>query len=139
MNRKMLGLAAVLLLVVGVIVAVQQPEGGAAFAGACIRVGLVLLAIWLALPQVTRFWNQTPKWLIVAAAIALVVCVTHPVYALAAIPLLGLLWFLGPKVTSLWKPKAPSGPPAKSASPPESVEAAASAPVRRPRRRSNAR
>src|SRR5262245_65529997 len=139
MNRVTLGLVSVLLLVIGCTVAVQQPEGGAVFAGACVRIGLVLGAIWLALPQVTRFWKQTPKWLLVAAAIALVVCVIHPLYAVAAVPLVALLWFFGPKVTSLWKPKSPGELPVKSAAPPDAAPLAASPPAPRPRRRSNAR
>src|SRR5262245_55728540 len=139
MNRVTLGLAAVLLLAIGCIVAVQQPEGGAAFAGACVRVGLVLGAIWLALPQVTRFWQQTPKWLLVAAGVALVVCVIHPLYALAAVPVLALLWFLGPKLTPLWKSK-PRQQNSDSPKPAPSIQApTASAPVKSPRRRSNAR
>jgi hypothetical protein len=140
MNRVSLGLTAVLLLIIGIIVAVQQPECGAAFAGACIRVGMVLAALWLAAPQVASFWKKTPKWLLVAGAVALVVCVIHPIYALAAVPLLGLLWFLGPRLTSFWKP-TPGSTTAAEAKPAKSpaAEQTPVAPARQPRRRSNAR
>ena len=46
---------------------------GAAFAGACIRVGLVLGALWLSLPQITYVWSKTPRWLLIVAGVALVV------------------------------------------------------------------
>jgi hypothetical protein len=138
MNRLKLGLAAGLVLLVGFIVAFQQPEGGAAFAGACIRVGLILAALWLAWPQIASYWSQTPRWLLIAAAAALVVCVIHPLYALAAVPILALLWFFGPKLTSLWKPKAGSGSPAKSPFAGDDPQTTAP-PARRPRRRPNAR
>jgi hypothetical protein len=138
MNRLKLGLAAGLVLLVGVIVALQQPEGGAAFAGACIRVGMILAALWLAWPQIARYWGQTPRWLLIAAAVALVICVIHPMYALAAVPILALLWFLGPRVMSFWKKAGPTSV-ANSSHADDSQTAATTAPPRRPRRRSNAR
>jgi hypothetical protein len=140
MQRVSLGLAALFLLIAGGVIAIQQPEGGAVFAGACVRVGMVLGALWLALPQVTRFWKQTPKWLLIAAGVALVVVVIHPMYALAAVPLLALLWFFGPKLAAIWKRKpgttatAATRPPEAPAAKPEPA-----APSPRPRRRSNAR
>ena len=138
MQRASLGLAALFLLITGVVIAFERPEG-AVFAGACIRVGMVLGALWLALPQLARFWQQTPKWLLITAGVALVVCVIHPLYALAALPLLGLLWFFGPKLTALWKPKAGSSGPAdvRPTERPVKPEPVRQSP--RPRRRSNAR
>lgn len=141
MNRVSLGLTALFLLIIGVVVAVQQPEGGAVFAGACIRVGMVLGALWLAAPQVTSFWKKTPKWLLVAGAVALVVCVIHPIYALAAVPLLGLMWFFGPRLMTIWKPTpgASAATESKPAKSPPAAEPPRPAPVRQARRRPNAR
>ena len=99
MNRKLLGLIALLLLAVGGIVAWQGPAGGSAagFAGPCVKAGLVLGALWLALPQITRFFTSVPRWLIVAGAAGAVLCVINPWLILLALPALPLLWFLLPR------------------------------------------
>src|SRR5262245_14039734 len=64
MSRKVLGIIAALLLVVGGITAVFGPGGNSAtgFAGGCIRVGLVLGALWLALPQIQAAMKRLPGW-----------------------------------------------------------------------------
>jgi hypothetical protein len=136
MRHALLGLTALVLLALGVVVAFQHPEGGAVFAGACIRVGLLLGALWLALPQIAGIWQRTPKWLLIVAGVALVICVIHPLYAIAAVPLVTLLWLFGPRLTGLLtkaaKAKAPADGKAAADPPP-------AAPAPRPRRRANAR
>jgi hypothetical protein len=124
MNRLKIGLVALALLVAAVVLYARGPGGSTAngLAGACMKVGLVLGALWLAMPQIMRFFSRTPRWLLTAGVIALIVCVVKPMLLIFAIPLLGLLWFLGPKLAT--KADKPIAPPA---------------PVRRPRRRSNAR
>jgi hypothetical protein len=64
MSRKALGIIAALLLVMGGITAVFGPGGNSAtgFAGGCIRVGLVLGALWLALPQIQAAVKRLPGW-----------------------------------------------------------------------------
>lgn len=70
MRRNSLGIAAVLLLAVGMIATVRGPEDGSArgFAGGCIRVGLVLGALWLAWPQIQAMFTRLPQrlagWLV---------------------------------------------------------------------------
>ena len=66
MNRTTLGVVAVLLLLVGGITAWRGPPDGSAvgFAAGCIRVGLVLAALWLALPQILSLFRSTPGWLL---------------------------------------------------------------------------
>jgi hypothetical protein len=66
MNRHALGLIALLLVVVGFITAFRGPEDGSAagFAGGCVRVGLVLGALWLALPQLKAMFARVPRWLV---------------------------------------------------------------------------
>ena len=66
MRRTTLGILAILLLVVGFIVAWRGPEDGSAagLAGGCVRVGLVLGALWLALPQITALAKGAPGWLL---------------------------------------------------------------------------
>lgn len=98
MNRNSVGLLAVLLLVVGTIAALRGPEDGSAagFAAGCIRVGLVLAALWLALPQIRAALARLPGW--------------------------------------LWSWVGKSKPPTSSGAPPPPAP-----PIKRPRRRSNAR
>ena len=102
MNRTSLGIVALALLVIGGLVLTQAPrpldQNAVGFAGGCIRVGMVLGAVWLALPQLLRFLSKTPKWLLVASTIGIVVCAVKPLLLLVAIPLLVLLWFLGSKL-----------------------------------------
>ncbi len=64
MSRKALGIVAALLLVIGAITTVSGPGGtnANAFAGGCIRVGLVLGALWLALPQIQAAIKRLPGW-----------------------------------------------------------------------------
>ena len=65
MRRTTLGILAVFLVVVGFIVALRGPEDGSAagFAGGCVRVGLVLAALWLAWPQIIATIKRLPGWL----------------------------------------------------------------------------
>jgi hypothetical protein len=121
MNRTSLGIIAIVLLALGGIAMTRGPANcsAAGFAGGCIRVGLVLGALWLALPQLLRFLSRTPKWLLAACGIGVVVCAVKPVLLIAVVPLLGLLWFFGPRT------RAPSDQPMIAA--------------KRPRRRSHTR
>src|SRR5437870_11504816 len=66
MSRKALGIIAALLLAMGGITAVLGPGGNSAtgFAGGCIRVGLVLGALWLALPQIQAALSGLPRWIL---------------------------------------------------------------------------
>jgi len=66
MNRNLLGIIAAILLLLGVITHFFGPGGNSAsgFAGGCIRVGLVLGALWLALPQILATIARTPGWLL---------------------------------------------------------------------------
>jgi len=100
MNRASLGIVAIVLLAIGFITWTRGPSDNSAvsFAAGCIRVGIVLGALWLALPQLLRFLSQTPKWLLVASTIGIVACAVKPWLLVVAIPLLGLLWFFGPKL-----------------------------------------
>jgi len=62
MNRHTLGIIAAVLLLIGGITAVTGPSGSnaAGFAGGCVRVGLVLGALWLALPQIRAILIRLP-------------------------------------------------------------------------------
>src|SRR5690349_5964810 len=70
MRRATLGIIALVLLVVGVIAALRGPGGESAwgFSGVCIKSGLVLGALWLALPQIQAMFSRLPArifgWLV---------------------------------------------------------------------------
>ena len=63
MRRATLGIIALLLLVVGAVAAFNGPGGESAwgFSGVCIKSGLVLGALWLALPQIQTMFSQLPS------------------------------------------------------------------------------
>jgi hypothetical protein len=66
MSRKSLGIAAALLLAVGIFIWWRGPGGENALglAYGCIRVGLVLGALWLAFPQILALMKGAPGWLV---------------------------------------------------------------------------
>jgi hypothetical protein len=115
MNRTALGLVTLLLLIVGVITLVTRGPSDASttpFAAGCIRVGLVLGALWLALPQITAFFTRAPRWLLVASAIGLIIGAVKPWLLLIIVPALVALWILGPKLaTKADKPIVPQKRP----------------------------
>ena len=102
MNRTSLGLIALVLLVIGGIAALRGPDDGSAagFAGGCVRVGLVLGALWLALPQITAFLARAPRWLLTASAIGLIVGAIRPMLLVVIVPGLIALWFFGAKFST---------------------------------------
>jgi hypothetical protein len=65
MRRTSIGILAVLLLVIGFTTALRGPTNGSAagFAGGCVRMGLVLGALWLALPQIQGMVGRLPRWI----------------------------------------------------------------------------
>lgn len=66
MRRTTVGILAIFLLALGAIVALRGPADGSAagFAGGCMRVGLVLAALWLALPQIMAAIKRLPGWMV---------------------------------------------------------------------------
>jgi len=56
---------AAFLIVIGTITAASGPTGSGAvtFAGNCIRAGVVLGALWFALPQIQSMLARLPGWL----------------------------------------------------------------------------
>ena len=66
MRRNALGIIAAFLIVIGAITTVSGPSGSAAvtFAGNCIRAGLVLGALWLALPTIQTTLSKMPGWVL---------------------------------------------------------------------------
>lgn len=104
MNRMLLGIIALVLLVAGVGMVVLAPRDAnntaLSIAGGLIRMGLVLGALWLALPSITGMLSRTPKWVLTAAVIGIVVCVVRPQLLLLVVPLFLVLWFLSGRFLS---------------------------------------
>jgi len=66
MRRASLGIIAALLLLIGGVSALNGPGGSSAwgFSGVCIKSGLVLGALWLALPQIQAAFSGLPRRLL---------------------------------------------------------------------------
>jgi hypothetical protein len=82
----------------------------------CLRSGLVLGALALALPQVQRLLEITPPWFLASVAAGFLVIIRWPKAIGIVLPVLAAMWFLGPRAklnaekqkTSKPKPKQKS-------------------------------
>jgi hypothetical protein len=95
MNRWLIGAISVVLLTVGALLAVWPIAGDydAAFQGACVRLGILMGAIWLAYPQARRI----PPWIALAVLAAVAAIAIRPKHAaFIALPLLALYLALHP-------------------------------------------
>ncbi len=97
-NRTMVGVIGVVLLIGAAILVLIRADGTLEiWAGACLKVGLVMIAFWLALPSITRHENLGKASLTSLAAVlagALIVARTKvplrvilPVLAVAVVAL----------------------------------------------------
>jgi hypothetical protein len=91
--RPTLGLFAVILLAAGLLLRDPSDNTLSAASGACLRVGLLMGIWWFAWPQV----QHIPRWLAITSGLVLLVAMRWPKLLLVAIPLLALMWFLGPR------------------------------------------
>jgi hypothetical protein len=91
--RPAIGFFAVVLLAVGLVVRDPANDTLTATSGAALRVGLLMAIWWFAYPQL----QHIPRWLAVACGLTLLLVIRWPRMLLVAIPLLALLWFLGPR------------------------------------------
>ncbi|QDU06224.1 hypothetical protein V6x_59750 [Gimesia chilikensis] len=64
--------------------------------GAFMRVGLLMLAFWLALPTKNRdaAWANVPPWLFVAVAVTIVLFATRPKVAIPLVLFFGMIGFV---------------------------------------------
>ena len=116
-SRVLLGILTIGLLVAGI--AMQFTPGwqgtAQAYAGNFIRAGLVLGALWLALPQLTAFFQKTPRWLLIGGAIGVAIAAMNWTLLIVIVPVVAALWFFAPRVLASTKAKIM---PAISAPPP---------------------
>ena len=101
MRRNAVGVCGIVFFVAGVLLYLFGPnrDSYAMAAGSGVRIGLVLGAIWLAYPQLSR----VPWWIVRVGLVAvlLVAALPRPMLARAAVgvvvPLLIALWLLRPR------------------------------------------
>ncbi len=84
-----MGWAALLLLVAGVFL-MARPNDDPYLGAVTLRAGLVLGALWLALPNIRR----TPRWLLAGVGVLAVVIVVRPRLVLYAVPVAAAVAFL---------------------------------------------
>jgi hypothetical protein len=94
MKRLQIGLIALVLIGSAVIMWMMGyvANAMAGTVGGLLRVGLVMGALWLALPQLSAFFTKTPKWLLIALLGAFVVFAVQP----------KLLWWLPVVMIGVW-------------------------------------
>ncbi len=98
LRRHALGIASVILLLLALGLWWRWPQDSAAAVAICVRAGLVLGAIWLALPQLSRLIAAVPVWMVFACGISALVLIARPRTIVFIGPALGsalLLHFLG--------------------------------------------
>ena len=90
MHRPTIGLIAVVLLAIGLATRGQSDE---TLSAACLRVAVVMGILWFAHPQL----KNLPRWLVAASAVGLFVVMRWPRLVVIVLPLVVILWLLGPR------------------------------------------
>jgi hypothetical protein len=92
MKRTQIGIIALLLLVGAAIRYAATGNLHDAVLGGLMRIGLVMGALWLAMPQLVAIFVKTPKWLLIALAASVAVFALRP----------QLLWWLPVALFAVW-------------------------------------
>ncbi len=102
MKRLQIGVIALVLIGSAVILYLMGAIAAslAGTVGGLLRVGLVMGALWLAMPQLTSFFSKTPKWLLIASTIGAILVAIRPQIILYVLIGLVLLWFFGPRLAT---------------------------------------
>lgn len=95
MRRNALGVIALSLVCVGIYYWIWPPGSSELefLHGSCIKSGTVLIALWLAYPQLERL----PTWLFIPCLVVPVIIAIRPRLALILIPILAVLWIIRPR------------------------------------------
>ena len=102
-TRTKIGVIGIVLLVAGGYLHWFPPEGLSntdALESACLRVGFMMGALWLAYPELVKL----PTWISAATFVATPIIAWRPRLALIILPVLLAVWILYPK-----KKKQPPG------------------------------
>jgi len=110
MRRLVLGVIALVLFAGGVIALIAvggaDRDGGTA-ASISIRAGVLLGAIWLAMPQLSRIVERSPPWLLGSIGVGFLMLIVRPRLITYVLPLFGvllLIQFVGRFIRPLAKP-----------------------------------
>lgn len=90
MRRNLLGLIGLAFLGTWIALLIWNPaSGGYAFAAAaCMRIGCVLLALWLALPQLSQLKLRLPAWLLASLIGSGLLIAVRPRLAIWLLPIM---------------------------------------------------
>jgi hypothetical protein len=97
MQRLLLAIIAAALTLAGGVMLWFYPGDYQVAAPVCLRSGLVLGALALALPQVQRLFEITPPWFLGSVALGFIVIIRWPKAIGIVLPVLAVMWFLGPR------------------------------------------
>jgi hypothetical protein len=81
MRRHILGAIGLAGLVYGLVVFfLYGYDGGLnqVFPALCLRLGIVMMTIWLGLPEINRFFAKYPPWIFILAIVLVTVVVIRP-------------------------------------------------------------
>ena len=102
-NRSLIGAIALVLLAAAALLTLAGLDSQGLWTGACLKVGLVMGAFWLALPSMTRnseFGHASWTALLTVLAVALVIARTRvplPTVLVALVVIVALLRLLRPR------------------------------------------
>jgi len=110
MHRPTVGIIALVLIVGAVVLGIWKPlgEDNPIWLSACVRVGTVMGALWLALPQLERI----PHWLTKAGVLVILVLVTLQGklrVVLLAVGIYALVVLLRPVIDAIRRPPGKDG------------------------------
>lgn len=97
MQRNVLGILAAVLLVGGLALWLFAPTAAGVIGLGMVRLGIMFAAIWLAIPNFRVIFAKFPPWLIAATLAGVVIGLWQKQTLPLVIPLLIVLWVIGPK------------------------------------------
>lgn len=94
MKRLQIGLIALVLLVSAAFIYLMGAAAASLTTAATglLRVGLVMAALWLAMPTLAAFFIKTPRWMLIALVAAFAVFALQP----------KLLWWIPVLMLAIW-------------------------------------
>jgi len=113
MQRHLTGILAIFFLATAAVVFVRGGDDTEFLMSVCMRVGLVLAAIWLAYRQLQQLAKRVPAWLLAVFGSSLLLIAVRPKLFWLLIPVLlavGILQFVGWIFKPLPNPKRGSQP-----------------------------
>jgi hypothetical protein len=92
MKRLQIGLMAIVLLIAAAVRYGTTGNPNDAVLGGLLRIGLVMAALWLALPALMAFFTKTPKWILIGLVVAAILFAIQP----------KLLWWIPVLMIGIW-------------------------------------